>query len=60
MTKIFEAGHRAGWQMCCHVTGDAGVDRVTLSARSFATKGRTVESSVEGLEAFAGEVLSKL
>ena len=39
---------------------DAGVDRVTLSARSFATKGRTVESSVAGLEEFAGEVLSKL
>ncbi len=28
MTDIFEAGHRQGWQMCCHVTGDAGVDRV--------------------------------
>ena len=28
MTDVFEAGHREGWQMCCHVTGDAGVDRV--------------------------------
>ncbi len=28
MTDIFSAGHRLGWQMCCHVTGDAGVDSV--------------------------------
>ena len=28
MTEVFRAGHRLGWQMCCHVTGDAGVDRV--------------------------------
>jgi hypothetical protein len=28
MTDIFKTGHRLGWQMCCHVTGDAGVDRV--------------------------------
>ena len=28
MTDIFRAGHQLGWQMCCHVTGDAGVDKV--------------------------------
>lgn len=28
MTDIFRAGHKLGWQMCCHVTGDAGVDKV--------------------------------
>ena len=28
MTDVFAAGARLGWQMCCHVTGDAGVDRV--------------------------------
>ncbi|MCH8829596.1 MAG: amidohydrolase [Planctomycetes bacterium] len=28
MKQVFAAGHRLGWQMCCHVTGDAGVDRV--------------------------------
>lgn len=28
MRQVFAAGHRLGWQMCCHVTGDAGVDRV--------------------------------
>jgi hypothetical protein len=28
MTAIFAAGHQLGWQMCCHVTGDAGVDRI--------------------------------
>ena len=28
MQEIFAAGHRLGWQMCTHVTGDAGVDRV--------------------------------
>jgi len=28
MAEVFAAGHRLGWQMCCHVTGDAGVDRV--------------------------------
>lgn len=28
MTKVFAEGHRLGWQMSCHVTGDAGVDRV--------------------------------
>jgi hypothetical protein len=28
MTEIFRAGHQLGWQMCCHVTGDAGVDAV--------------------------------
>jgi hypothetical protein len=25
---IVRTGHRLGWQMCAHVTGDAGVDRV--------------------------------
>lgn len=28
MQDIFATGHRLGWQMCCHVTGDAGTDRV--------------------------------
>jgi len=28
MAEIFTAGHRLGWQMSCHVTGDAGVDAV--------------------------------
>jgi predicted amidohydrolase YtcJ len=28
MTEIFREGHRLGWQWCCHVTGDAGVDVV--------------------------------
>lgn len=28
MAEIFRAGHKLGWQMCCHVTGDAGVDKV--------------------------------
>lgn len=28
MADIFRAGHKLGWQMCCHVTGDAGVDKV--------------------------------
>lgn len=28
MRDIFDAGHRLGWQMCCHVAGDAGVDAV--------------------------------
>ncbi len=28
MTELLGAGHRLGWQWCCHVTGDAGVDAV--------------------------------
>ena len=28
MADIFATGHRLGWQMSCHVTGDAGIDRV--------------------------------
>jgi hypothetical protein len=28
MTEIFREGHQLGWQWCCHVTGDAGVDAV--------------------------------
>ena len=28
MTELFCEGHRLGWQWCCHVTGDAGVDAV--------------------------------
>ena len=28
MTDVFRTGHALGWQMCCHVTGDAGVDAV--------------------------------
>ena len=26
--NIMRTGHRLGWQMCSHVTGDAGVDAV--------------------------------
>lgn len=28
MQEVFAAGHRLGWQMCCHVTGDGGTERV--------------------------------
>ena len=28
MAEIFAEGQRLGWQWCCHVTGDAGVDTV--------------------------------
>jgi predicted amidohydrolase YtcJ len=28
MAEIFAAGHKLGWQMSCHITGDAGVDAV--------------------------------
>ena len=35
MRDIFREGHKLGWQMCCHVTGDAGVDSV-LEALSLA------------------------
>jgi len=28
MREVFSPGHRLGWQMCVHVTGDAGMDRV--------------------------------
>jgi predicted amidohydrolase YtcJ len=28
MTEIFREGDRLGWQWCCHVTGDAGVDEI--------------------------------
>ncbi len=28
MTEIFTVAHQQGWQMCTHVTGDAGVDRI--------------------------------
>ncbi|MFP6619384.1 MAG: amidohydrolase [Pirellulaceae bacterium] len=35
MRDIFREGHKLGWQMCCHVTGDAGVDNV-LQALSLA------------------------
>lgn len=28
MRDIFHAGHKLGWQMCCHVAGDAAVDRI--------------------------------
>lgn len=31
MAEVFAEAHRLGWQMSCHVTGDAGVERV-LSA----------------------------
>jgi len=35
MRDIFREAHKLGWQMCCHVTGDAGVDSV-LEALSLA------------------------
>ena len=28
VTNVIRTGHRLGWQMCTHVTGDAGVDMV--------------------------------
>jgi predicted amidohydrolase YtcJ len=28
MAEVFRAGQKLGWQWCCHVTGDAGVDAV--------------------------------
>ncbi len=28
MTEVFREGNRLGWQWCCHVTGDAGVDAI--------------------------------
>ena len=28
MRDVFLAGHKLGWQMCCHVAGDAAVDRI--------------------------------
>ena len=28
ITNVIRTGHRLGWQMCSHVTGDAGVDMV--------------------------------
>lgn len=28
MADVFAEGHRLGWQMSCHVTGDAGIDEV--------------------------------
>lgn len=28
MQEVFRTGQRLGWQMGCHITGDAGVDRV--------------------------------
>jgi predicted amidohydrolase YtcJ len=28
VTNVIRTGHRLGWQMCSHVTGDAGVDMV--------------------------------
>jgi predicted amidohydrolase YtcJ len=44
MVDVFSEGHRLGWQMCCHVTGDAGVDRVLdaleVADRQVGVKGR--------------------
>lgn len=37
MAEIFAAGHKLGWQMSCHITGDAGVDAV-LDALSASDK----------------------
>lgn len=28
LTEVFREGHRLGWQLACHVTGDGGVDAV--------------------------------
>ena len=38
MAEVFQAGHELGWQWCCHVTGDAGVDRVLEAIERAATK----------------------
>ena len=39
--NIMRTGHRLGWQMCAHVTGDAGVDTV-LDAFEAADADRTI------------------
>jgi predicted amidohydrolase YtcJ len=39
--NIMRTGHRMGWQMCAHVTGDAGVDAV-LDAFAAADADRTI------------------
>jgi predicted amidohydrolase YtcJ len=34
VTNVIRTGHRLGWQMCSHVTGDAGVDMVLDAVES--------------------------
>jgi predicted amidohydrolase YtcJ len=41
VTAIIRAGHQAGWQMSCHVAGDAGVD-VVLDALEAADRDRPI------------------
>ena len=43
MQDLFSAAHQLGWQLCCHVTGDAGVDR-TLDALEAADRELPVAS----------------
>jgi len=42
LKAIIRAGHRLGWQMCSHVTGDAGVDAV-LDAVEAADRDRSIK-----------------
>ncbi|MEQ8788574.1 MAG: amidohydrolase [Pirellulaceae bacterium] len=44
MADIFAAGHRLGWQLSCHVTGDAGVDAV-LDAVERVAEETTIEEN---------------
>jgi predicted amidohydrolase YtcJ len=41
VTAMIRTGHRLGWQMCSHVTGDAGVD-VVLDAVEAANRDRSI------------------
>ncbi|MCH7726025.1 MAG: amidohydrolase [Planctomycetes bacterium] len=43
MAEIFQAGHRLGWQWCCHVTGDAGVDRVLKAIETVAEEDPSIK-----------------
>jgi predicted amidohydrolase YtcJ len=42
LKAIIRTGHRLGWQMCSHVTGDAGVDAV-LDAVEAADRDRSIK-----------------
>jgi predicted amidohydrolase YtcJ len=43
LKAIIRTGHRLGWQMCSHVTGDAGVDAV-LDAVEAADRDRSIKN----------------
>ena len=43
VTTMIRTGHRLGWQMCSHVTGDAGVD-VVLDAVEAADRDRPIRN----------------